>query len=240
MQAGSNYNCLLGMLMLALITLAWSAAARAEVRGSGYEPRLAEYSAVTLLSSARVALSELAVLTEASERRLRCSAAVSSLTALYQLHGCEWALPALRDVCRHPDCPDLHLGYTSDGRVGLRLEPLELRNPVFEQYTVYLCTLQSNTALDLTAAEAGPLTVQLRDGSQISAQPLSPEHELWPQLDRLIHTFQPPAALPSGAGIAYKQLFAVPRLSRERISAVSLLWGAYEFEVPYYENEAGL
>jgi hypothetical protein len=240
MQLYSRYNWARRVLVLMVLALAWSVAAQAKSPNSVYQPGPAEYSVVALLGSAQVALSELATLTDADERRLRCSSAISALTGLYQLHGCEWALPALRAVYRHPECPDLHLGYTRDGRVSLRLEPLELRNPAFEQYTVYLCTLESNTALDLAAADSGPLTFEQRDGTQVSAQSLSPGHELWPHLDRLAHTFLAPAALPSGSGIAYKQLFAVPQLSRERISAVSLLWGAYEFELPYYENEAGL
>jgi len=240
MQLCFRYNWACRVLVLMALALAWSVAVQAKSPESAYQPGPAEYSAAALLGSARVALSELAVQTDAGERRLRCSAAISALTGLYQLHGCEWARPALRSVYHHPECPDLHLGYTRDGRVCLRLEPLELRNPVFEQYTVYLCTLESNTALDLSAADSGPLILELRDGTQVSAQSLAPEHELWPHLDRLAHTFQAPAELPSSSGIAYKQLFAVPQLSRERISAVSLLWGAYEFELPYYENEAGL
>lgn len=228
------------MLLIVLpLLMPWLAAARAQPTDAEFKPRLADYSAVMLLSSARVALDELQTVEEASERRLRCAAAISALVGLYQLHGCLWALPALRTVYKHRDCPDLHVGYSEDGRIRIRLEPLELRNPAFNGYTVYLCTLQSNTALDLTAEEQGALTVYLTDQAQLSAVSVNPQHELWPALDRIAHTFAAPAALPSGAGIAYKQLFAVPRLSRDRISAVSLWWGDYQLTVPYYENEVG-
>jgi hypothetical protein len=214
--------------------------ARADSAATSYGPQAAEYSLLTLLSSARIALRELELLPDANERRLRCSTAITALSGLYQLHGCAWAKPLLKEVYTHPDCPDLHIGFSADGRSSLRLEPLELRNPAFADYTIYLCTLQGNTALDLLGLEQGMMAVSLLDGSELTAQPLGPAHELWPHLERLAHTFEAPDALPSGAGIAFKQIFAVENLCRERISTVSLVWGNYRFVVPYYENEVGL
>jgi hypothetical protein len=227
------------VLLLAALLALRPAASSPQTPASCFEPQPADYSAITLLVSARTALGELATEEEASERRLRCAAAISALVGLYQLHGCRWALPSLRAVYDHPDCPDLHLGYSADGRISVRIEPLDLHNPAFENYTILLCTMRSNSALDLTADQVGVLTVELLDQTQLTAQPLSAQHELWPQLDRLAHTFKAPAALPSGAGIGFKQLFAVSRLNRDRISAVSLRWGDYQLTVPYYENEVG-
>lgn len=204
-----------------------------------YEPTYADASAVALLSAARLALRDLDSQSEAGERRLRCAAAISALVQLYQLHGCRWARGPLRQVYADPDCPNLHLGYSADGRLEFRLEPLALRNPAFTEYTVFLCTLSNQSPLVLRDAHGSALTIDLSDGTRLTAQPLGHEHPLWEELDRLADTFQPPPIMPSGGGTAFKQLFAVPDLCPRDISTVSLRWGDYELSVPYYENEVG-
>ncbi|GEM_PF-2251644 len=204
-----------------------------------YEPTYADASAVVLLSSARLALRDPEAGAEACERRLRCAGAIVALVQLYQLHGCRWALGPLKEVYSDPDCPDLHLAYSADGRLELRLEPLPLKNPAFADYTVYLCTLSSLTPLVLRDARNAVLTIDLSDGARLTAQQLTPEHPLWEELQRLADAFQPPPILPSGGGTAFKQLFAVPNLCPSDISTVSLRWGDYELLVPYFENEVG-
>lgn len=235
---GALLGAVAGVLLLPM-PVAWGSP-QAAVSPTEFEPAYADHSAIVLLSAARAALRELGTEAQASERRLRCAGAISALTRLYQLHGCAWALRPLREVYTHPDCPDLHLACSADGRLELRIEPLELKNPAFADYTVYLCTMSSHTALNLTDAAGSALVIGLRDGTRLTAQRLSPDHALWIQLDRLADTFEPPVILPAGGGIAFKQLFAVPDLCPDDISKVSLEWGDYELSVPYYENEVGL
>jgi hypothetical protein len=230
---------------------------------STYEPSVADLSAAGLLATARDALlrlDEVAPLpgaeTAASasagaaedpkasindvDRDALFGTAIAALTALYQLHGCRWALAPLRELYQRPGCPPMHLGYSADGRVLLRVEPLQLRKPVFADYTVLLCTLESNTALHLQQNSAALLRVMLLDGSVIEAQALTTSHPLYGDLSRLADTFAPPPELPSGAQIAFKQLFDTPGVTNLPISAVLLSWGGCEINVTFYENEVGI
>jgi hypothetical protein len=226
---------LLGYL-LALLVITTTLATAGDGSETGFIPGAAELSAVSFLASAHLALQELQELESPPERRLRCSTAIAALTGLYQLHGCTWALPVLRSVYQHPDCPPMHMGYSLDGRLSLRIEPMELFNPAFDQYVVFLCTFESNTSLDLTGGSSGLLNIELSDGTLSEAQPLTPDHQLWEQLSNLAPTFAPASALPSGAGSAFKQLFAAKGIADADIQAVSLDWGAYALRVPYLEH----
>src|SRR5436190_2157962 len=85
----------------------------------------------------------------------------------------------------------------------------KLDNPPFAQYTILLCTLQSETAQDLREDAPAALLLTRPDGAQLRGEPVTPQHPLWTQLRKLAPQFAPPDALPSGAGIAFKQLYAV-------------------------------
>lgn len=226
---------LLGCL-LALLIIAATLAAADDGAEPGFIPGVAELSTASFMASVHLALQELQELENPTERRLRCSIAIAALTGLYQLHGCTWALPVLREVYQHPDCPPMHIGYSLDGRLSLRIEPMELFNPAFDDYTVFLCTFESNTSIALTSENNGLLTIELSDGTLFEAQPLTPDHQLWEQLSSLAPTFAPADALPSGASIAFKQLFAAKDMAVADIQAVSLDWGAYGLRVPYLEH----
>jgi hypothetical protein len=235
-MASCRHLLLLLGCLLALLIIAATLAAADDGAEPGFIPGAAELSAVSFLASAHLALQELQELESPMERRLRCSTAIAALTGLYQLHGCTWVLPVLRSVYQHPDCPPMHMGYSLDGRFSLRVEPMELFNPAFDEYTVVLCTFESNTSIALTSESSGLLVIELSDGTQIEAQPLTPDHQLWEQLSSLAPTFTPANALPSGAGSAFKQLFAAKVMADADIQAVSLDWGAYALRVPYLEH----
>jgi hypothetical protein len=238
------------LLWLALAGLAGPARAL-DPQTQAAAPAAAELAAAntaTLLSSAREALGKLAQPPAGDgpgQPRIYFSAAAESLTALYQLHGCNWAVPELHRLYARADAPPLALGFSPDGRVLLRVEPLELKNPVFDGYTVLLCTFNSETARDIRDGGAGAVLLRLPDGSALSAQAVQAGHPLWPHLDKQARQFQPLRSLPSGAGIVFKQLYAIPRRDlRFNACAVSLDWGGYHFVLPRWtgagtEQEAG-
>jgi hypothetical protein len=212
-------------------------------RADDYTPTAADLSAAQLLVQARGALADLelpAAALAAVDREVAFNTALQALTALYQLHGCEWALPALLDLRQQADCPDSHSGWSIDGRVELLLQRLELRSPEFANYTLWLCTLSSNTPQVLDGPQLAPLLVLKVDGGEQRAEPLSPAHALWPKLENLAGTFEPQGAPVPGAALSFKQIFAVPNLGPEDISRVELAWGSYVIEVPYFENAAAV
>jgi len=204
-----------------------------------YNPGLAEASEITWLGIARLALANAKHAEDPSEKQLQLATAIRSLTALVQLHGNQWALAPLETIYADPDCPNLHISYSTDGRLSWSIEPLALQNPVFADYTILLCTMESATARDLFGEQESAIVIELLDGRLIPAEPLTADHPLFEQLMRQTAGFYPPAALPAGAGIAFKQIIAVPELSRNTISAVLLEWGQYKLKMPYYENEVG-
>jgi hypothetical protein len=209
---------------------------------------VANANAVALLSSARDALAKLdhpPAGDGPGQPRIYFDAAAESLTELYQLHGCQWAAPELRRLYARPAAPPLRLGYSPDGRVLLRVEPLELKNPAFLDYTVLLCTFTSATARTVEDAGQGTLQLTLPEGAVLAPQPVAAGHPLWPQLQRQAAQFRPVRSLPSGAGVEFKQLYAVPSFDLPfNACAVSLDWGGYHFVLPRWtgagtEQEAG-
>lgn len=226
-------------IVSAAIAVAVAAPLPAASATADYEPAYTDLSALMLLMSARNALAGLAEMEEPLERRIRCSTAVTALTGLYQLHGCSWALPALQRVLEHPDCPPLLVGYSLDGRLQFRLEPLELQRDLFNDYTIYLCTLSSQSALDLSARDQAQLIFLLADGSRIEAQLLGPEHPLWAGVERLAATFELPPALSPGTAVAFKQVFGAD-ISIQAISAVLFDWGQYGMVIPNFRIQEGL
>jgi len=189
-----------------------------------------------MLAQARDALAKLAqppVGDAPGQARIYFDTAAESLLTLYQLHGCQWAAPELRRLYARPDAPPLRQCFSPDGRVLLRVEALELQNPAFKDYTVLLCTFNSNTAQDVFDEPGGALELVLPNGDWAGSNLVSPEHPLWPNLQRLAPQFEPPGALPSGAGLTWKQLYAIPLASLAlNQCTLSLDWGGYHFAVP--------
>jgi hypothetical protein len=248
-------DCALALL-LCLLLPAWpahGADAVADAADAGgataqaqFAPTPADASAAELLSTARYALAQLELELSAQDRRIYSSQAITALTGLYQLHGCTWARTPLSALYHSPGCTDLHVGYSADGRLMLRVESMKLQNPAFAPYVIYLCTFVSCTPLDLRANRAGMLRITLADGTALEAESITSAHPLWPNLARLAPTFRPVDEVPTGGGKVFKQVFALnPGLSvagspSGSISAVSLVWDGYTIEVPYYENEVQL
>jgi hypothetical protein len=228
--------CTVGMLcLLTLAELQPLAAPEAGARQQAGQA-IINANVVGLLSSARDALHKLDHPPEgdgAGQPRIYFDAATESLTTLYQVYGCDWAAEPLRALYARADAPALRVGYSADGRILLRVEPLDLQNPAFSDYTILLCTLTSETARDIPSDSAARLAIGLPDGNTLTAQAVDEQHPLWPQLTRMQPQFAPPKSLPSGAGIAFKQVFAQPR-GRLPLNecAVSLAWGGYGFDLP--------
>jgi hypothetical protein len=213
-------------LVAALLCLTTQAAAQ------DYSGGLPELSAQVQLVTAQNAMNQLAVEADPTRRRQNYSLAITSLTALYQLHGCEWALALLELIYAAEDCPQMYYGFSLDGRIALRVEELVLFNPIYEGRAVFLCQLESNSALTFSGSGEQRLQFVLADGSVMQPEELSAEHVLCEQLDSLAHTFLPPASLASGAATAFKQLYVLPEKSAGAVSTVRFNWSEYSFELP--------
>jgi len=224
------------MLLLSLLgSLALAASAQAaDEPADSYLPGAAELNVQALLGEARSALRDLESLPAGIDREVSFATAIAALTALYERHGCVWAQPQLERLYRQPDCPDLHIGWSADARVSLRIEPLELKNPAFTDWHILLLTLQSDTALRTEAPECGKLRFKLQDGRSVESQPLSPSHPLWKQLENLAGSFNPPRVLLSGVAVSYKEIFLLTEVEGQAIESAILHWGPHEFVVRYY------
>jgi len=225
--------------IIVALVLCVSAARAAGPPELEYIPGVHDANALGMLVLAHSALEEYSRESSTLERRINCSTAVEALTGLYQLYGCEWALGALRRAGGLPECPPLIIGYSLDGRLRLRVENLELKNPAFAGSTVCLCTLQSQSSLDLTGDPAAVVEFILADGTHITPVAVDESHPQWEQLDRLAATFLAPDKLLSGSSVAFKQFFAL-EVPLGSVSAVSLVWGNYGMVVPNYMLVEGL
>ena len=176
----------------------------AEPGDEDWQPGLHDISAMVLIAGAQDALAQLESEQKPSQRKIFLTSALSSLSALHQLHGFETAMERLLLLYNDPDCPDIHFGYSNDGRVRLTVEPLELKNPVFSEYTVMLITIESNCGELIRAESIGSLGVELPDGVLVLPDQLSPEHELWENIKRLADTFEPPLFIDPGSSSAFQ------------------------------------
>ncbi|MCC7479245.1 hypothetical protein IT575_12410 [bacterium] len=231
--------CLGALLASPPVSAQQDSAAGAAPAGAGYQPSPADQSCAQLLVQARSALERLDGRDgelEAVDRETAFNTALEALSGLHQLHGCEWALEPLLKLRGRPDCPEMHLGWSQDGRISLMLQRLELKNPAYENYTIFLCVLGSNSALSLEGPLREPLAVFLQDGSKVLAEPLSAEHPLYGNLRRLESTFVPQGPLLPMGGLSFKQIIALPDLKPAQISRVESAWGEYRITVPYPEN----
>jgi hypothetical protein len=205
-----------------------------------YLPRAAEMSMLGALGAAREGLDLLAEASSPQDRSIAYATAIDGLTALYQLHGLAWAKDKLDWLYAQPDCPALLTGYSADGRLYLRLQTLELRNPAFANYTVVLCQLGSHSAESFSLSQDQPrsLTLELTDGALLTAEEITPAHPLWPHLARQAEHCGILREVPSGFTPSCKQVFAVPGLSINQLAAVLLEWGSYSIEIDHRLAEA--
>ena len=136
----------------------------AEPDAGNWQLGLHDISAMSLIAGAQDALAQLELDQRPAQRTIYLTSAMSALSALYQLHGFEWAMERLLPLYNEPGCPDIHFGYSTDGRIRLTVEPMELRNPVFNDYTVMLVTIESNSGELISAESFSSLSVELQDG----------------------------------------------------------------------------
>jgi hypothetical protein len=194
-------------------------------------PTTYDQSALALLTAANQALAQLETAESDADKQASYYLALESLIGLYQLHGCSWALPALHRLYARADCPELYIGYSADGRVRLRVELMELRNPAFESYTFYLVTLECNSAKTLHSDEWEPMTIALQGGKSLIAERIHAQHALWPNLRRIADTFEPTRSLEPTLGKSFKQVYAV-KVDPAQIENMRLVWGGYSITVP--------
>lgn len=201
--------------------------------GSTYAPGAADRHVRGLLEGAVQALADLDATEAGIDRDSAFNAALSSLTQLYEVYGCAWALPQLRALHKDPRRTQMLQGWAAGGQLSLRVEPLALQNPAFEGWSVLLVTLVSETAENLRAGDASALSLTLADGNTLSPERLAKDHPLWPKLGKMAGTFKTPEVLPSGQGKAFKQLFAVPLDSLD-IQSASLRWAGMDLTARRY------
>lgn len=224
-----------GLLVLLLLPVLGTAQAQAgeTAPGPAYAPGVTDQHARGLLEGAVQALFDLEMTGPGIDRDGAFNAALSSLTELYEVYGCQWALPKLRALHQDPRRTQMLQGWAAGGKLSLRVEPLELQNPAFRGYSVLLVTLVSETAENLRAGDKSALSLTLADGGSLSAEPLSERHPLWKSLGKMAGTFKAPEVLPSGQGKAFKQLYAVP-LDRLDVQSANLRWAGMDLTARRY------
>lgn len=223
-------------LLLALIVMLGAASAAAQQQDAlALAPA---FSVAQLLAAAQSSLAALEQEVDQQTRDIQYRAALASLTGLLQLHGCRWAQTKLDEITSQPDFPATYYGIAADGRLAVMIDRLELRNEALAKYTVYLCTLESLTAQQLKHDPAAPAGLQcrLRQGGTLTAEVLTPDHELWPQIGQLAPTFDPPAELVPGSAVSFKQAFVLPAGHATDLAALELTWGAYALKLPVYSK----
>jgi len=208
-----------------------------EPEPAGYAMPASDFSALQSLIVARKALLGIETEEAGIQRDVDYRDAITSLTALYQLHGCLWAHDALAEVLAMEDAPRLRAGYSLDGRILAMVEPLDLRNEAFDDYHVFLVSMDSNSGQILRGQQDSSLVCELSDGRQVEAQSLDESHPLWKKIARAAHTYQPVGSLYPLSGFTFKQVFLVSDVPFDSISSVSLVWGPFKLVVPYYCTE---
>ena len=116
----------------------------------------------------------------------------------------------------------------------MKQRKLELKNPVFEGYSFFLVTLESQTSLFLEAETAANLQFETTSGELVTADQINSKHSLWQKLERSAGAYEPVSLVPPGAGLSYKQVFSTGYSGSMQFSAVLLDWGDYQLKLPQY------
>lgn len=162
-------------------------------------------------------------------------AAIESWAILWRVYGYAPAAEKIRELSALNGGANRHAGFTQDFSIEADATVMELKNPDYKNYTMFLLRIV-NRHYDALALNGTEVLVLDTGGKWWRAEKLSESHPLWENVKRLASTFAPlDTGLPARV-VSFKQVYATPNLTKGKIRLILLKAGEVEVEIPYLES----
>lgn len=171
---------------------------------------------------------------EPAQAQIYATSMLERLTWLYEVDKIPAAMPHMLKLLNSVGVESRY-GFSHDGRIGAMITRMELMEPAFGDYSIFLVNLENKSAFTLDSSQC-KLTFKLKDGTALAPESIVKGHPLFPRLERLTDTFRPPERVSPGATASFKAALAVPGIDQRQLSYVSLEMGGHSVMIKFYEN----
>ncbi len=163
------------------------------------------------------------------------SAAIDAWTILWRSYGYQPAARKVRELSVLSPGINRHAGFTGGLNVEADATVMELKNPAYANYTMFLFRIVNRNyeVLPLAFTEVSVLDTA---GKWWRAEKLTETHPLWQNVKRLAATFEPEERALPGRVVSFKKVYASPNLTKGKIRLILLKAGEVEVEIPYLET----
>jgi hypothetical protein len=162
--------------------------------------------------------------------------AIDCYTDLYQLYRWPQALARIIELRREPIPVLDHTANANLGRIKVDVSRMELQNPAYGSYTMYLCHIEDRSPLWMHA-KSPTLSLRLMDRTSLSPETISPSHPLYPHLRRIAGTFSVPSEVGPARVVTFKAVFSRPMIPESDIDSFQVDgYGPEPIILPFLEN----
>jgi hypothetical protein len=171
---------------------------------------------------------------EPAQVQIYAESMLERLTWIYEVDKVPAAMPHMLKLLGAVDVESRY-GFSHDGRIGAMITRMDLMEPAFDNYSIFLINIENKSAFALDSSQC-KLNFTLKDGKVLVPEDIVKEHPLFPRLERLAGTFRPPERVSPGATASFKSALAVPGIDQRQLSYVSLEMGGHSVMIKFYEN----
>jgi len=159
---------------------------------------------------------------------------LEDLTRLYEVTKLPVAREHILKLLRAYEVPARY-GFSADGSLAASIALLELKNPVFDDYSIFLVNLENRSGVDLRVAN-WRLTLATKDGAILTPDTLAETHPLYVHLKRGLAGFSPPEMLKAGSTASFKLVFSRSGLTPSAMKYFRADLDEMRVVVKFYEN----
>ena len=156
------------------------------------------------------------------------------LTWLYEVDKLSAAMPHIKKLLGKVDVTT-RFGFSHDGKTCATISVMELKEPVFSSYSMFLISIENRSAFALDSSQC-KLTFALKGGETLVPEIIEQGHPLFSHLERLANTFYPPDAVAPGATASFKAVMPAPGIDQRQLSYVLLEMGEHSVMIKFYDN----
>jgi hypothetical protein len=126
-------------------------------------------------------------------------------------------------------------GFSADGSLAASIARLELKNPVFDDYSLFLVNVENRSGVDLRIAD-WRFTLAVKDGAILIPDTLAETHPLHMHVKRGLAGFSPPETLKAGSTASLKLVFSRSGLTPSKMKYFRADLDDMRVVVKFYEN----
>jgi len=170
------------------------------------------------------------------DRRVVVESMLEEVTRLCEVDKLPFAEQHLRELLRREGREFSRFGFHPSGSLSANVTRLQLKNPAFENYTIFLFRLENRTPLELKSDGKAACRLVATNGASWELAELSPEHALYPHLSRMQAQFRMPDVVRRGAIASFELILNRPGITEEDIAYFLLTFGKWQIVIKFYEN----